>query len=272
MGLEARSRGLRAAAMGSSLTVATHTAGAETHAWSASGRRDLARLMRVARRHSGRVRFLRRAIPAGSAVVVALFVFFTVFNPLRAVRELPIDPGKLVVSGTKITMEAPKIQGFTRDNRAYNMTADAASQDLTNPTMLELYGVRARIEMQRNAIVDVTAVGGLYDTKTELLTLTQYVHIISSDGYEGHLTEAAIDVRKGLIVSERPVEVNLPNGKLNAKRMEVVDNGALMRFDGGITLVLTGEPGGADRKGAEPGGADRKRAEAGGADRKGSRR
>jgi lipopolysaccharide export system protein LptC len=108
--------------------------------------------------------------------------------------------------------------------------------------------VRAKFEMQSKGTVDVTAVAGLYDTKSELLTLTQYVHIISSDGYEGHLTTATVDVKKGLVVSEQPVEVNLPNGKLNAKRMEVVDNGALMRFDGGIVLVLTGEPGSADRK------------------------
>jgi lipopolysaccharide export system protein LptC len=235
--------------MGTSLTVATHTAGAGTQTWSARGPRDLARLMRLARRHSARVRFLRRALPGGAVAALGLFVFLTLFNPLRVVLpDLPVDPGKLVVSGTKITMEAPKLTGFTRDNRAYNVTADSASQDLVNPTVLELTGVRAKFEMQSKGTVDVTAVAGLYDTKSELLTLTQYVHIISSDGYEGHLTAATVDVRKGLVVSEQPVEVNLPNGKLNAKRMEVVDNGALMRFDGGIVLVLTGEPGSADRK------------------------
>ena len=230
--------------MGTSLTFATHTAGAPTPAWSATGRRDFARLMRAARRHSARVRLLRRAVPAGAAVALALLAAVTWFKPMQAISELPtIDPGKLVVSGTKITMEAPKLTGFTRDNRAYNVTADAASQDLTNPTVLELSGVRGRFELQNKGTVDMTAVAGLYNTKSELLTLTQYVHLISSDGYEGHLTEAAVDVRKGYIVSERPVEVNLPNGKLNANRMEVVDNGALLRFDGGIVLVLTGEPG-----------------------------
>jgi lipopolysaccharide export system protein LptC len=239
----------RAAAMGMRLTVATHIASAPTPAWSANGTRDLARLMRIARRHSARVRFLRRAVPAGAAGTLVLFMAVTWFNPLRAIPDLPIDPGKLVVSGTKITMEAPKLTGFTRDNRAYNVTAEAASQDLTNPTVLELSGVRGRFELQNRGTVNVTAVAGLYNTKSDLLTLTQYVHIISSDGYEGHLTEAAVDVKKGVIVSERPVEMNLPNGKLNANRMEVVDNGALLRFDGGITLVLTGEPGSSDGKG-----------------------
>ena len=54
------------------------------------------------------------------------------------------------MSGTKITMEAPKLTGFTRDNRAYKVTADAAAQDITNPTVLELTGIRGKMEMQSN--------------------------------------------------------------------------------------------------------------------------
>jgi lipopolysaccharide export system protein LptC len=227
-----------------SLTAAAHIAGAATHAWSASGPRDLARLIRVARRHSARVRLMRIGVPAGAVAAAVLLSLLTWLNPLRALPELPaVSAGRLVVSGTKITMEAPKLTGYTQDNRAYNFTAEAAAQDITNPTVLELSGIRARIELQGKGTVEVTAVSGLYNTKSELLTLTQYVHLMTSDGYEGHLTEASIDVRKGLIVSEKPVEVSMPNGKLDAKRMEIVDNGTLMRFDGGITLVLTGEAG-----------------------------
>jgi lipopolysaccharide export system protein LptC len=233
--------------MGDSLTAATHIA--DTHAWTASGPRDLARLIRKARRHSTRVRLMRIGVPAAAAVGVGVLMLATWFNPLRALPEMPVSVGNLVVSGTKITMEAPKLTGFTRDNRAYNLTAEAAAQDVTNPTVLELTGIRAKMEMQDKGTVDVTAVAGTYNTKSELLTLTQYIRLISSSGYEGHLTEASVDVRKSYIVSEKPVEVYLPNGKLNANRMEVIDNGALLRFDGGIILNLTpSEPGAADKK------------------------
>jgi lipopolysaccharide export system protein LptC len=148
----------------------------------------------------------------------------------------------VVVSGTKVTMEAPKLTGFTRDNRAYTVTAEAATQDLTNPTVMELTGIRGKMEMQGSGNIDMTAVAGVYNTKLELLTLTQYIVLISSQGYEGHLTEANVDVRKSHIVSEKPVEVFLPNGKLDANRMEVMENGELIRFDKGVVLVLNGEP------------------------------
>jgi lipopolysaccharide transport protein LptA len=241
--------------MGTRLTVATHTAGVGTHAWRASGPRDLSRLIRDARRHSARVRFLRIGVPAVTLAGLGIVALLTWFNPL-ALRDLPVTAGRVIVSGTKITMEAPKLAGFTRDNRAYNITAEAAAQDFTDPTVLELTGIHGKIEMQSKGAVDVTAVAGLYNTKSELLTLTQYVVVMSSDGYEAHLTEATVDTHQGLIVSEKPVEVLLPNGKLNANRMEVVDNGALLRFDRGAILDLApAAPGPADKKTPRPSGA-----------------
>jgi lipopolysaccharide export system protein LptC len=159
-----------------------------THAWRATGPRDLARLIRNARRHSARVHVLRIGVPTAAFAGVGILVLATWFNPLRTIPDLPVSVGNLIVSGTKITMEAPKLNGYTRDNRAYNITAEAAAQDVTNPTVLELTGIRAKIEMQNNATVDMTAVAGVYDTKAELLTLTQYIVLISSEGYEGHLT------------------------------------------------------------------------------------
>ena len=101
-------------------------------------RGDGERAFRAARRHSRVVRILRVAIPV--VVVVGLTGVFlvTYFNPLRMLAKLPIDVGNLVVSGTKVTMEKPHLSGFTSDARAYELSADAAKQDLTKPDMLEL--------------------------------------------------------------------------------------------------------------------------------------
>jgi lipopolysaccharide export system protein LptC len=228
--------------MGTVLTAVTDINAADTHAWKASGLRDFPRLIRRARRHSAHVRLLRRGIPGFAAGGVAILALISWLNPIRAVTELPVTLDRVVVSGTKVTMEAPKLTGFTRDNRAYTVTAEAATQDLTNPTVMELTGIRGKMEMQGSGNIDMTAVAGVYNTKLELLTLTQYIVLISSQGYEGHLTEANVDVRKSHIVSEKPVEVFLPNGKLDANRMEVMENGELIRFDKGVVLVLNGEP------------------------------
>ena len=162
----------------------------------------------------------------------------TYFNPLRMLAKLPINVGDLVVSGTKITMEQPRLSGFTRDERAYELSADAAKQDLTKPDLIELRNIRAKVQMQDKSTVEMSATAGIYDSKAETLKLDQNILLSSSAGYRGELSEALIDIRKGYVVSEHPVAVEMLQGKLNASRLEIVDSGDLVRFDGGVSMTL----------------------------------
>jgi lipopolysaccharide export system protein LptC len=84
--------------------------------------------------------------------------------------KVPIDVGHLVVSGTKITMQQPRLAGFTNDNRHYDLTARAAAQDLTKPDVIELQGIRANVEMQDSISYETTAQNGVYNHRTEMLS------------------------------------------------------------------------------------------------------
>ena len=92
--------------------------------------------------------------------------------------------------------------------------------------------------MQDKAQFELKAANGLYDTKQDQMRLADNIEISSTAGYSGRLSEAVVDVKKGNVVSERPVEVTMPNGTLNADRMEVVNNGEVVRFDGGVLMNL----------------------------------
>jgi lipopolysaccharide export system protein LptC len=199
---------------------------------------DRAPVFRSAVRHSRRVRLLRIAIPIGVLVVLLMLVLATYFNPMRLIAKLPKELGSLAISGTKITMEQPRMSGYTRDSRAYEFTAKAAAQDITKPEVVELQGIRAKVEMQDKSVMEMTAATGVYDTKSEILKLGEQIILKSTGGYEGRLTEAVIDTRKGEIVSDKPVEVTMLNGKLNANRLVVIESGALIRFEGGVAMTL----------------------------------
>ncbi|MGZ3321122.1 MAG: LPS export ABC transporter periplasmic protein LptC [Xanthobacteraceae bacterium] len=211
---------------------------ATAHPYWTMGRGDSDRAFRIARRHSRVVRILRVAIPL--AVVLGFTGIFLIvyFNPLRILAKLPIDVGNLVVSGTKITMEQPRLSGFTGDARAYELSADAAKQDLTKPDLIELRNIHAKVQMQDKSTVEVSATAGIYDSKGETLKLDQNIVLSSSTGYRGRLSQATIDIRKGHVLSEQPVEVELLQGTLNANRLEIVDSGDLVRFDGGVKMTL----------------------------------
>ncbi len=185
---------------------------------------------------------MRIAIPVIVVLMLIGTLLTTFLNPLRWLGALPVDIGNLVVSGTRITMEAPRISGYTPDNRAYELSASAAAQDLTKPDLVELKELQARIDMQDKTRIELSATGGVYDSKSEKLVLKQNILLTSSTGYAARLSEAQIDVRRGNVLSEKPVSVDLLNGTLNANRLEVIDAGESVRFDGGVTMVLTLQP------------------------------
>jgi lipopolysaccharide export system protein LptC len=94
------------------------------------------------------------------------------------------------------------------------------------------------VEMEDKSTMTMIADTGVYDTKKEMLQLVGNILLKSTNGNTGKLTEATVDVRKGNVVSDRPVELEMLQGILNANRLEVVDSGTLIRFHGGVSMVL----------------------------------
>ena len=209
-----------------------------TRAYWTMSRGDADRAFHAARRHSRAVHILRIAVPAGVAVGIIIITLITYLNPLRMLAKLPINLDNLVVSGTKVTMEGPRLTGFTHDARAYELTADTAAQDMTKPDFVELRNIRAKVEMQDKSSINLSAVSGIYDSKGETLRLEQNILLNSSTGYQGRLSEAMIDIRKGNVVSEHPVEVKMLQGTLTANRLDIVDSGDLVRFHGGVVMDM----------------------------------
>jgi lipopolysaccharide export system protein LptC len=71
--------------------------------------------------------------------------------------------------------------------------------------------------------------------------LRDQVVVTSQQGYKAALSEAAVEMKKGNVISDKPVEITLPNGTLKANRLEIIDSGDVIRFDKGIVLDLAGE-------------------------------
>lgn len=191
----------------------------------------------AAARHSRLVRFLRKAVPAAIAVSFLIIIGVSVFNPFRMLTNLPIDMGNVVVSGTKITMQSPQMAGFTPDRRPYEVTAKTAMQDVTNPNLVELETLKAKIEMEDKSIVLMDARKGFLKNREQLLDLYDDVFLKSAT-YEARLSEATVDMGKGSVVSNKPVRVNMLEGTLDAQRLEITGRGEVMTFYGGVTMHL----------------------------------
>jgi lipopolysaccharide export system protein LptC len=206
--------------------------------WSATEHRHLERTVRSAGRHSRMVRVVRIGLPA--AIVIGLGAYFgaSYFNPLSVLASVPGVSGKLAVQGSKITMELPKIAGITRDQRSYQLTAETAVQDIAKPDQIELLNLRAEMEMAGADMVVITAKSGTYHTKGDRVILRDHVIVTSTQGYNAKMREAVVDMKKGNVVSEQPVEVRMPSGLINANAMEVENSGEVIRFTHGVVFDM----------------------------------
>lgn len=189
-----------------------------------------------ARRHSKRVRWIKRLLPLSIVVAVVGIGAVSILSQLKLSIELPFEIGHLTLSGSRLTMELPKLSGFTDDNRGYRVTARTATQDLTHPDLIDLTDIEARLEMTDKGWAKVSAKVGTFDTKKQFITLGDGVDLAMNGGYGGQLHDAEVDVKAGTIATEKPVVFTYLDGKLVADRLHVGDRGTRALFEGNVQL------------------------------------
>ena len=201
----------------------------------------------VAARHSRLVRFLRIAVPAAVGLSLASIILVSVFNPFRMLLpKLPVDMSNLVVSGTKVTMESPHLAGYSQDQRPYEVWANTAVQDVTDPDHVELHTLRGKMLMEDQSTVTLEAVNGLMDTKQQLLNLHKDIYVQTSNGYQAWLSQAFVDMNQNTVTSDELVDVKWADGKISADTMKVLGGGEIVRFDGHVVMNIDKLPPPAD--------------------------
>jgi lipopolysaccharide export system protein LptC len=198
-------------------------------------RRETSRSYRAAARHSRRVRLLRRLLPLLAILLVAAVALGAWLDPLRLIRELPLEFARMAISGTTLKIDAPKLTGYTRDGRGYSVSAASAAQDIGQPGIIELTGIAAKFELAGGGTTELTAAKGRLEARAERMLLTEGIDIRSSTGFGGKLSEAIIDMRKGHVLSPSPVELHYQGGWIRANRLEIFENGARALFDGAVS-------------------------------------
>jgi lipopolysaccharide export system protein LptC len=209
--------------------------------WTASRSANVERTVRSAGRHSRMVRVVRVVLPAAIVLGLGGYVLNNYLNPMAMLRSMPSVSGKLAVQGSKITMELPRIAGMTRDSRSYQLTAETAVQDIKKPDQIELQNLRAEMEMVDADVVVITAKSGTYMTKGDKVVLREHVVVTSAQGFNAKLREAVVDMKKGNVTSEQPVEVKMPSGLITANGVEIENSGEVIRFTRGVVVNLDAE-------------------------------
>ncbi|WP_298951326.1 LPS export ABC transporter periplasmic protein LptC [uncultured Methylobacterium sp.] len=201
------------------------------------------RAHRRARRHSAQVRWLRRAIPLAAGLSALAIAAAAWLNPF-ADLGVSVSLGSIGVSGSKVTMESPRLSGYrSKDNRPYEVTARAALQDVRKPFIIELESMRGRLITDANGgLAHIEAAAGVFDTQKEALELNRSIRLWTDKGQEARLTSAHVDFKSGSMTSAEPVTVTMPTGSIRSDTIAVAENGKTISFVGNVKAVFTSQP------------------------------
>lgn len=187
-------------------------------------------------KHSRMVRRMRKLIPALCLTMLAVLVVGPYLNPFRAVAGFGFGP--VSMTGTKVTMDNPKLSGFRKDNKPYELTAKTAVQDVRKPNIIELNQMDARLLMETDSWARLQALAGVYDSQKEQMQLRGGVKLRTDSGYDVQMKSADLDFKAGTVVSSEPVTVNSGGTTINADRLDVTDNGKIISFRGNVTALV----------------------------------
>ncbi|MDQ6435783.1 LPS export ABC transporter periplasmic protein LptC [Mesorhizobium sp. LHD-90] len=184
-------------------------------------------MFRNAQRHSRRVGVLKIVLPALAVIMAAGFLL----QSYRSTPSADITSQESTVSDGKLVMANPKLEGFTRDNQPYAVSALRAVQDIANDAVVELQEIAATvpIDMERSATID--AARGQFDRTTNMLNVDTQINIATSDGAVATLGSALLDLSAGRMSTDKPVEISYKGGTITADTMSVEDRGKIVVFD-----------------------------------------
>ncbi|MEN0086820.1 MAG: hypothetical protein AAF737_00110 [Pseudomonadota bacterium] len=189
---------------------------------------------RVAR-HSGLVRFWRRALPL---IVVALIVFCLAAVLLGRNNSLGLQVESLGLENGRVVMRNPQVRGASPEGEPFVVRAERATQDPLSPQVVDLENITAELPFQPDVPGTLTAPSGRYDANGQTVRLDDDIQFSAEDGTELEMIGARMDLSAGSMESSGNISAFYEGGDLKAGRISVFDHGKRILMTGGVSITV----------------------------------
>jgi lipopolysaccharide export system protein LptC len=189
----------------------------------------------AAERNTRRVRVLRFALPVLVVFGIALFWGTARFMP--GDMDAIVESAGVDVESNSVVMQAPHISGFEGTRRAYEVKADNAVQSLDDPKIVTFNAIDGRFGLDGAGEANLDATVGVYDGNSNTLVLSDGIAVETTSGYSATLQGAAIDLAKGTLTSDQPLEIRTGEGSIKAGGVSVAERGKRVVFTNGVKVV-----------------------------------
>ena len=191
----------------------------------------------VSERYSRFVGMMKLLLPLSAAVLVLTVVAW----PYLAGRDNGIPLSFATVGlglDENVFMTNARYMGADDKDQPYTLTAELATQDDSDPDIIQLTNPKADILLNEGTWLVLTADKGTLLRASEQLSLEGAVSIFSDIGYEFRTESAEIDLGKSLAYGDAPIEGQGPFGILNADSFRLDSKGHVIHFVGRVRMTL----------------------------------
>lgn len=188
-----------------------------------------------ARRHSRRVRVLKFVLPVAAALMIAVFVGYSMLaSTVQRVTSL----GSLSIDDGGVVMANPKLEGFTKDDLPYSLHAEEARQPLNAEGTINLKGISASIPIDKDDRAEITAAAGSFNRDKNMLDITSEIVLNATSGLTARLQSAHIDIAENTLTTDDPVDIELNGMHIAANGMDAAKGGKSLVFEDGVRVRI----------------------------------
>lgn len=194
--------------------------------------------------YSRLVGYLKVALPLLAVALFSTVFLFQTGDEIEGGISFSSDDRDTMRDG--LAVHNPKFSGVNLRGDRFFLEAAKATPDSGEPEEVVLVELSGRTDYKDGFSVYLKAARGIVRLPEQLLELSGGLHISTSDGFEGLANGGTAGLDTGSFISDGPVTLDGPMGRLEAgaMRLDPAPEGAtkenqVFTFENGVTLTLT---------------------------------
>lgn len=179
---------------------------------------------------------MRRTLPA----IAIIFGISALFWPFLQKQEVSFTLSREEVAKSDgVVMMQNLVYVGTLDNmQIFRLEAKEGVQDSPAAPRIKLTAIKASMELPQGIKVSFQAGQGMYETKSEILSIAETVTLTTTNGYQLSMNGAVINIKEQTAVGNGPIIGITPVGSLTAGHVEILADDQEAKFSGGVKLRI----------------------------------
>ena len=189
------------------------------------------------RSYSRFVALMRITLPATAGAIIILVITWPQIGKEEKTFRLGISNVKVQNTSGQHLIN-PRFSSADSKKQPFNLTARIATQQNTNPDLVNLTLPKADITTSEGTWIALSAKLGLYNREAGTLTLKGGVSLFHDSGYELNTNVANLNLSKGTAEGNVPIIGHGPNGTIRGSGFKIIGRGKKIKFMGKSKIVL----------------------------------